>query len=452
MRSLAVVGLVILAMTTAPALAKPKVAVAPIKGDKDDKVATLIVDALDGKAIVTGPKATAREMRELELEPPVEGTDAKRLRTKLAVAALVQGTLEKDGAKRKLEVLVVARGKKPSTFTIRYKTMPSKDDRRELRAELLQRLEGAEDAPDADEEDDKITRAMRAREEKKAEKRAEKKPEKKSKKKKKRVADDDDEELTDEEVEEANDSSSKRDPKLRAARVAAGASYGLRRLTYTADMPPPRVGTTAPAGRVEGELYLVVADLKGALARLGLAAHYDKTFGLSIQVPGTTTKAAIDQAEYGIGLRYQIPIGAASRITLGLDYARRKYVADRSALMNPGDLDAPDVNYKAFETGVAAETPVAKTAMLFGGIAGLLVRDTGGIQQSDQYGGASVLGVTLDGGVDLMLSKQLYVRLGLEYTQINFKFNGNGTLAMQRGVTNATDRYVVGAATLGVSY
>jgi hypothetical protein len=253
---------------------------------------------------------------------------------------------------------------------------------------------------------------------------------------------------------------------LIAARVGAGGSVAQRQLSWdlrgglTGTQIPPRVRTTAGAGRVDGEVYpFALADPSSSLAALGLAAAYDRTFGLSIKVPNQTVSAPIDQSHFSIGARYRFAIGDASSLALGLDYASRKYVAERGGLMG-AVLDAPDVAYSAVSPGAWLRVPVASSVTVFGGADGLLIFEAGAIQKTTSYGPATVYGLEATGGVDIALTKQIAVRIGLEYSQIMFTFTPKGaTMANNRDnnptsqdVMGATDRSIGGAVTLGFVY
>ena len=249
-----------------------------------------------------------------------------------------------------------------------------------------------------------------------------------------------------------------------AARVAAGGSVAQRQLSYDTrsgfTQVPPRVLTTAGAARVDGEIYpFALADPGSSLAGLGLAAAYDKTFGLSIKLPNQTISAPISQSHYAIGARYRFGVGAASTVALGLDYARRQYVADRSGLM-AAVLDAPDVDYTAIAPGAAVRVPVTGTIAVFGAADGMLILQAGAIQKSASYGPATVYGLEGAGGVEIALTPQIGLRLAIEYSQIMFAFKPKGpTLANNRDndpatqdVTGATDRSIGVAVTVGLAY
>jgi len=237
------------------------------------------------------------------------------------------------------------------------------------------------------------------------------------------------------------------------ARVDAGLSYGARYLTWAvgADSTgrPPKVFTPAGAGRIKAELYpLAFADRTSPLAGIGLFGEYDKTFALSIDVPGTMGKSVtIDQAHYAMGVRYRLPIGATA-ISAGVAYTSRHYIANRKPLDSPTQLDMPDVDYAGISPVVGARTPVASRFSLFAEANIMLALSAGAIAQTSNYGPGDVFGVGGNAGVDIALAKQIGVRIAAEYNQINLKFKGNGAMSGTRKVTAATDRDFGGSATL----
>ena len=445
--------LAVLVLIVAPsmALAKPKVAVTPVIGDSaSNQVAALLEELLQETASVVTHGRTETAMEKLGLSGELDEKDARKLTKKLGVVALVQGKLGKDGRKRTLHLTISSRTKKPTGFTVEYTTASDKF-KQKVRDELVERI-GTDEELDPD--DDGETKPKKRI--------TDDDPETKPKK---RVADDDGTKIKKRNDDEPKKKKRKRrddddpaedEPRTAVgARVDAGMTFGVRRLTYKQSGPggPPPVGTRAPSARFEGEVYpFALANPKSGAAGFGLAAEYDKTFALSIAVPGTGLKTPINQAHYSIGLRYQIAVGAGSSIGLGLDYARRHYIADRKGLMNPQQLDAPDVNYSAIEPGVVLRTPVASSVNLFVDAGVMLILNTGAIQKADSYGPATVFGGELNAGIDIGLTKQIALRLALEYSQINFKFKGTGDMAANRGVTAATDRSIGFGTMLAVTY
>jgi hypothetical protein len=421
---------IVVTLGAAPALAKPKVAVAPIDGDTNDRVARVLVELLEDEAKVIGPDEVASAVRSAR-SGTLSESDVKRIQNKLDVSVVVHGALKKTGGKRTLSVIVSGKDDKPSKFSVKFKSAASDSFRKGVRGALVKRVEAeVEDEPEVAEAAAEPTREVR------------KKP-----RRKRRTDDDNTEEVVAESVR-----SSMTQP---VARIDAGLTYGMRRLTWgnTTANGPPRVVTPAPSFHVEGELYpLALADPKSSLRALGLAVEYDKAFALSIRVPGTTTDASINQAHYAVGARYRLEVGEASTVALGLDYRARHYLADRTGLM-AGALDTPDFNYGAIAPNAGARVPVTPTVTAFGSAGFLLITKTGAVQRSDSYGYATVYGLELGGGADIVLTEQLALRVAADFSQMSFSFKqGAGTLAMTRGVESATDRWFSLAATVGYVY
>lgn len=467
---------------------KPKIAVAPLAGDTGHKVAQAVADALAGKDfVVVDHKEVGREMKKLGLSGELDTKDARKLTTKLEAVALIDGKITKFGKKRSLHLEVHRRGKPQSGFTIEFKSTSSDGFRRAVHDEIIKKLEGAgEDGP-GDDDDDKAKQLAAKQAAEDAERKRSLADEDEAAKRAKKQADDDDDrkrKRADDEpagrrkrVADADDEPAVRKRKGRKqrddaeaaplvlARVGAGGLVAQRRLTYdtrsglTPQQAPPRVITTAGAARVDGEIYpIALASPNSVLAGLGLAGAYDKTLGLAIKIPNMTLQAPIDQAHYAIGARYRFRVGESATLSLGLDYVRRHYIANRSSLMGVV-LDAPDVDYTAVAPGVAARVSVTPAVALFGGLDGMLIFNTGAIQKSANYGSATVYGVDVLGGVDIAIAKQFGLRIALEYSQINFSFGTKGMMAMLRDadsttqdVMGAVDRSIGVAATLGLTY
>ena len=504
-------GLCLAIPTRAMARPKTKIAVAPLQGDAGNKVALAVVDALAGKDYeVVGPKQTGREMTKLGLDE-LDGKATRKLAQKLGVVAIIDGKVGKAGKKRSLHLEVHRRGKPVDGFTVEFKSASSSGFRRGIHDEIGKKLDGAGDDPAEEDEprrpfadsgehsrkadedrrraDDEQTRkadeerkradederSRRAESDRKRDEDArarkadddrkrdddDRRARKPAGRKRVASADDDDDRTTRRRRPRKDDAAP-----LIAARVGAGASVAQRQLSWdlrgglTGTQVPPRVRTTAGAGRVDGEVYpFALADPSSSLAGLGLAAAYDRTFGLSIKVPNQTVAAPIDQSHFSIGARYRIAIGDASSLALGLDYASRKYVAERGGLMG-AVLDAPDVAYSAVSPGAWLRVPVASSVTVFGGADGLLIFEAGAIQRTTSYGPATVYGLEATGGVDIAITRQIAVRVGVEYSQIMFTFTPKGpTMANNRDnnpttqdVMGATDRSIGGAVTLGFVY
>jgi len=528
-------GLLVMLAATGVALAKPRVAIAPIQGDKGGAVGSAIAEALADDTKIIARDNVADTMDRLGMSGELVPFDREKLQGKLNATALIEGRISKLDGRPTLKLTVTSK-EKSATVTIRY-TNPRSDVFRDkvrvavgkklgLEAAPAARHHDDEDAePEAEDDapkkrkhativdDDEDADAPKAKKKKRLDAEAadaedQPKPKAKQKraladdaddeadkpkakkkrvvtddgadedtdkpkaKKKRAVAEDDDEAeadkpkakkkkrvADDEDAGEPRDdgpATKKRSATLAALRVDGGASYSARQLKYQASggmtAPPPRVGTASPGGRIEAELYpFAFSEPHSKAAGVGLVGEYDKAFGLAIAIPGMNTQAPIDQSHYSIGAQYRLA-AAGGAFAFGLRYAGRRYIADRSGLAAPTDLDMSDVRYRAVSPTLAARFPVTSTIAAFGEGDALLISATGPIQKNDQYGAARVFGFEAGGGVDVALGQKFTLRFEGELSQIVLKFTGSGALAMARGVKAATDRTIDAVATLAVTY
>lgn len=431
----------------ATALAKPKVAVAPLAGDlPSGKLTIAVADALgDDYAVISGKALGKVTKKTGELDDDV----VAKIHKQLAADAVVHGSVVKEGKKRSLQLKVSVKGQDTRDLTVKLKGATLDDDgRTRIRDAVAKGLVAAEEA----DKPRPLSRRHEEPEQKEKEKEKDKPVEKKrrvaepeapvkvKKRKKRRDGGDDDDDA----------------PAVKRATqdlfVDAGGAFGMRRLTYdsTATRPPPTVATGAASGRVAGELYAKAAGATGALANLGIAGAYDKAFGLSI--PLGMAKVPIDQGHYAVGLRYRIPAGAASVLVLGVDYAARHYIADRSGLTATTPLDAPDTDYEAVQVDAGGRTPLTGSVTGFALLSGTFPFAAGPIQKIDSYGPANLYGLGLTAGVDIAVATQIAVRIAGEVEQMSLSFKGTGNLAQTRMVTAATDRELGISATLALVY
>lgn len=426
--------LVVAAWVVAPAiaLAKPSVAVVPLDGDDGNKVGNAVAKAAEDEAsAVTGPKDTGKAMTKLDLEPSRELSkkDQKKLRARLEVDILISGKVEEGDDENSVSLTVAGKGIKSSRLKLRFKKASSPKFNRELSEALAKRLSPGEREEEDDDEAEKPKKKRVAEEDDEAAVR---------KKKKKKRRGDDDEETPRHAVTQA------------AIRLNAGAGFGRRGLTYESNAmnPPPPVGTAAPSGRIEVEVYPgATKTLKGAAAGFGLYGHYDMTIGLSIDVPGSGGKSApISQSHYQAGVRYRFAFGANS-LALGVGYAARKYTADRSGLGMGVTLDMPDVSYRGVAPNVVGRFAATPTVGIFAGAAFLLLMDAGPIATNENFGYAKTLAFEGAAGADIALAKGYGLRLAVELNQVGFDFK-----TTVRGVTAATDRTIGAVASFEVLY
>jgi hypothetical protein len=452
--------IVIIAWLLLPAwaIAKPTLALAPIDGDKDGKVAELIGNAVDEDFKVIAPSKVEAAMGKAKIEE-VDPRTIKKLRKTLDAEIVVYGSIEKEGKKRNLTLSISARGKRTQKFEIDYKSADAKSFKKELRKELNKRLETAErdDSNNDDDDDEKQDKREEKREEKRDEKRDEKHDEKREDKREARRDDDSGRVHKRHNDDDDDDDGDRRHKKHKrhvinqaALRLSAGASAARRTLTYDGGgtMPPPRVGTFGAAPRVDVELYPAAFDtLKGAAAGLGFAGEFEKTVGVSIDVPGSGgMSSSINQMRYSAGVRYRVVFGPSS-FAFGASYWYRQFVADRAGLTGLVTLDMPDVKYKAIAPTAVLRLAAAPNVGVYFSAEIPLLLDAGPIQSGANYGPASVIAFDLEGGAEILVGSNYAMRLAAQFEQVGLKFK-----KMNREVSGASDRLMGVTATFEVLY
>jgi hypothetical protein len=494
--------LLVVLLVAAPAIARPRVAVAPLDGDDDQKVSAIVADAAGEHAKVTGPGRVAKALDKLSISS-LNSKGLKKLRSNLEVDVVIHGAV----SNKHLELTLSGKGKQKATLELDYKS--TKALRKELAAKLGKKLDDVSgDAADDDDDDDdrKAEEARKAKEEEERKKREDEEREAARKKReddereaarkkreddddrrrkkkhgdddddrhgKKRVASDDDDDRS---VRKRSDDDDERPRKRKHHRgdddddldepprnpitqaalwLDAGGAFARRTLTYdaTGTMQPPGVGTAAAAASIEGELYPgAFKSLRGGGAAIGFFGDYSYTFGLGIAVPGANTTAPIQDGHYSVGARYRVVFGSSS-IAFGAAYWRRWYIADRKGLTMPTQLDMPDVDYTAVAPGVVARFAAApKVGVVLEADVPLML-DAGPIAKSAGYGAADIIAFDVLAGLQIALAPHAALLLRGDFSQQGFSFAGKpGSMAATRGVTAATDRSMGLTATIGILY
>ena len=253
-----------------------------------------------------------------------------------------------------------------------------------------------------------------------------------------------------------------------AVRIDVGASFTSRTLRFRSTalaMPPvPYKNAPVPGGRIAGELYpFAFGDPHTWLAGLGVAGDFDQVASLTLRASAEPTVGLkATERRYAVGVRYRIAFGASATsptVTLGVGYGASSFTVARGALMNPGSLDLPDVDYQHVDPGVALRVPLGSRVALTAEARALLVRDAGALERPTAYGTTKITAGTATAGIEVILGARLALRVAAEATQLDLTFAGNGTLSNGRDgnpatidVRGATDRYLGGAATLAVLY
>ena len=449
------------------ALAKPKVAVAPIAGD-DRKIVRLVGEAVAEYATVTSGVQVGKALKELEISDPDNAKAAKKLRAKLKVDAVIYGKLEHDGAKRTLHLSIYTRGKKPDKFELEFKQSTSKTFRLKLRDELKTRLDPDENGKD-DDDDDKPKQV--AEEPKKHV--VEEPPPKKhivdedgsagrgsraggrggsidEDKPVKHVARrDDDDSTTVHKRRKHRDEDEPERNKLTQPDVIATLGGGVvhRSLTYGAmgaTPTPTPVGTAAAGLQFDGELYGSATESLQSAAAFGVYASVSRSVALSIAIPGGSSSAPISEGSYALGLRYRFKFGTSS-LAVGAAYWNQFYIADRGSLTSPTALNMADTDYMAVAPGALLRLAASPTIAVAFQVDVPLLLKSGPITDADHFGAASSIAFVLQGGLDIALAPHYGLHVGLLVDQVSFSFKAGG-------LASATDRTISGTAAFAVAY
>jgi hypothetical protein len=428
---LLVVGWVI---APAVALANPKVAVAPIDGDADGKISAVVHEAAATQGTVTSAKVVAKALKDLSITDPDTSRSAKRLRKQLAVDAVIYGKLEHATPKNTLTLSVYTRGKKPERFQIQYKLSTSKSFRKHLREELANLLSPNEnEKDDADDTKPEVKPAVEEVQPTRVVASGEDEPDTSVHK---RAPHSEAVEVERDRVTQA------------AVFVDAGAGGVHRSLDYKANvggMTPPPVGTGAFAVQLDGEIYPGAFDsTNGIGAAIGVYGSLNKALGLSIEVPFTLQSAAISETSYEVGVRYRFVLGRSS-LAVGLGYWGQTFVANRSMLLTPTQLNMPDTTYAAIAPNALLRLAVSPTVAATLQADFPLMLTSGPISEPSYFGESAVTAFAVQLGVDVALGRHygLHFNAFLDQEDLSFK---SGM------VKSATDRSIGGSIAFALMY
>lgn len=253
-----------------------------------------------------------------------------------------------------------------------------------------------------------------------------------------------------------------------AVRLEVGGSATQRTLSFTTrdgfdQVPPGYDSPPIPGIHVAGEIYPLAFGSRGFFSGLGVAAEFDQSLLL------TTKSAAVmdvslptSQTHWSVGARFRLSFGRTATspsVTLGAGYGRRAFTVDRSGLPDDSDLDLPDVGYEYIDPGLSLRVPLGSRLAVSAGARALLLLGAGDIQNADQYGSAVAYGGDASAGIDVQLTSRFLLNLSVLASLVQLQFDGNGELARGRDqddasvdVGTASDRYLGGAASLGVVF
>lgn len=480
--------ILVLVALVGTATAAPKIALPPIEGDVSGDLRDDIVAAIEGdELVVLGQKEVNRSYDRLNLENLSELSEkqAKKLSKDLEADAVVTAVLGKKGKKKTLKFRLFVNGKKQKGFTVEFKSAKSNKFKTALRTKMVDRL-GEEPAVAKTDEDVAPKKVVKTEED---EENPNPKPvatedgeptddPPKKKKKKKKVAAEDEESIEGGTGETAIEKrmAPQHTANRSAARADAGVSVSNRSLKFTQranfpEGPKPFKSKPVPGARFEGELYpFAFYNPDSILSGVGVAGSYDKTLKLNLGTsaePGV--KVPVDQTAFSVGGRLRFAFGkkpTSPTVTLGVDYGRRRWKADRTKLMDRtslggmGSLDLPDTNYAFVAPGLGFRIPIGGMLAFVAYGEGMFVSKAGPIQKAESYGKAKIFGFQGEGGLEVIFLDRFALRAMFEFTQIGFDFQGTGgELANSRDndpttpdVGGATDRSLGGVFTLAVLY
>ncbi|MFT3699384.1 MAG: hypothetical protein QM831_39920 [Kofleriaceae bacterium] len=472
--------------------AKPRVAVVAFDGDKDGEAQDMVTEAIGDDVMLVGPKQVNRTVDKLGLDTSSLGDkDLKKLTKELHADAIVQGSLTKQGDHQLLHFKIYVKGKKRKGFKVEYANLKSKKLREQLHDKMIERLDGDEAPAVADKKPDKEQKvdetAALTTMKKKGDDDDEAKPSHKTsdtEKKKPPAGDDDSEEKPrKKKVASADDDDGgasvhasvepiEHGGEMRANRAGivldVGGSVQNRKLSFNSRSypaaPPTYSQKPVPGVRVAADFYpLAFGNPDGVASGLGIGGMLDDTLSLSLTSPAQAgTKFAVAERRFEAGLRFRAVFGhtaTSPSIILGVNYMQRQFIVDRGALMAGATIDLPDVKYQGFDPGLEFRIPITwRFSVMFGG-KGIFLTNAGPIQDLTQYGQATITGGEGDLGIEVLFTKHIGLTLRGEFTQIGFKFKGNGQMTFDRDgdptspdVGGAADRYIGGAATIAVLY
>jgi hypothetical protein len=477
-----------LAAVAGPATASTRVAVAPFEGDRTGDLQDVVIEILEADYRIMPRRDVTRAIDKLGFEDIESKKELAKLALELDADAVIVGSVEPDGSKSKLTLLVYVAAKKSAVKMSTRLTSPRQlresslgdDLRRELGAGGDDRGKGGKGkrllTRDGD-DDDKSRTSRKGRkgrsddddaDDDDADDRQGRKGKRSARRDDRDGDDDDDDDSDDDRDDDGGARATFRTARKAAVRVEVGVSGTGRQLSFVTNLdenqrPPGYKSNLVPGARFHAEMYpLALQNPDGMAAGLGLAADYDRAIGLT-----TTSSLAADSPLtttsqfWSVGVRYRIAFGKGAlnpSFTLGIGYGKRKFTVDRAPLMGM-TLDLPDVAYKYLDPSLAVRIPIHTSAALTATGRFLAMRDTGQIGRTEFYGQAKVTGVDIEAGLEFLLGRYVLVHISGVFTQLGYTFAGGAVETNNRDGNNATidvggarDRYFGAMGTVGVVY
>jgi hypothetical protein len=219
-------------------------------------------------------------------------------------------------------------------------------------------------------------------------------------------------------------------------------------------LPMSYQGTPVGAAHFDGELYPFLKK-KGAMRNLGFSVSVDRAIRLRSRVAtqGRAQEFETEQAHYGVGLLYRVPLGKAS-FQLAAGYDQLSHTIDTGGV----DLALPNVAYSCLAAGGGLRIPISEGKMALGAAGRYLhVLDAGEITMPAAYGNATVQGVDVDAHLAYMASERMVIRGGVQFVRMGFAFDGTGAMTQldaspDQDVGGAADTWLGGYLTAGLSF
>jgi len=254
-------------------------------------------------------------------------------------------------------------------------------------------------------------------------------------------------------VERDVDTIGPNDPRTRAIDLAAGLSFTGRRLSFSTNLqmnaPQGYKGAPVPGLMVAIDAFPLALNRKNTsiTRNLGIQVVFDRVIKIesSLVKMGTTYNLPTTEQHLAAGVIYRHLVGAKLEIDASVRFNKRTFEIDRNnPALTAEDVDIPNTDYSYVDPGLALGYVMSDKMMIGGGARFLFVTSTGQMQQTDQYGASTVLGVDVEAGLDYQLASKLLLRVGGRLTTLGFTFKGNGDLTVNRD-GDATTQDVAGA-------
>ena len=256
-------------------------------------------------------------------------------------------------------------------------------------------------------------------------------------------------------------------PRTTPLLLNAGVSFSGRNLTFAYDgvegmAPPGFSGSLVPGAYVVGELYpAAFGGSRGGMANFGIGFVFDRAIGLTtgaLDDAGNVTDVDTAMWRYGVNARLRHNFGEERN---GVSVHGLVGFTSAGFSINkgqaPNGIDVPNVGYKTIDVGGGGRLPLFGMLSFLGEVKVLAPLDAGPIQETTEYGPATLFGVDAEAAFEYQITRNLLARAGARLSLMKFTFDGEGTLDDRdsdgtQDVASASDRYLGGFVTGGYSF